>query len=632
MIFSRMPQRCLSYAAIIVGGLATALLLGKDLGWDALAYHLYAGFSAAEHRFGADYFAASSQGYLNPYAHLPFYLLLRHGAAPQLVVAALALFHLLNLLIIFEIGMFLNRRTDGRVAWIAVGLGVLLAFLNPVFILELGTSFNEISTSVPLLAGWYLLVREFAAPRRPWIALAGMLIGIAAALKLSNLMFTVTALPLLLMAPVSPRRRLQSVLVFAVAGLAGALLAGGWWAWQLWESFGNPLFPFFNQYFKSPDFINSPIQHQRFMPHGWLDAALRPFAMALPKGGIHIETVAPDLRYAALLLLLCLFGLKTMLRRWRHIDPIVPFQSQRALTALTASLALAWLAWLASSGNSRYFLAMASLTGVVLASLLVRFSAGRRFFAYGAAALLVLQGATVGSTAAHRWDPAGWGQAWFEFEIPPALREQPALYLHVSTLPASFLLPSLPAGSGMINLGGQVALAENRKIRALLDQHRGQVRVMRRARSDTTPKAVEFNYALIPFGLEADLDSCETIVYLHRGRPPAADSRMYYASCKTRPLRWSAVQLHDYALKKRRAETVFNRLELVCPQFFQPRGLPVEGDGIKFWRVYMNTDFIVRQFEDGHVDYRNELTFQAGELGHIEALERTMPAREQVCP
>jgi hypothetical protein len=632
MTASNRQMRWGSYALIVLAGQACALFLGKDLGWDSLAYHLYSGLSATENRFGVDYFAASTQGYLNPYAHLPFYLMLKHGAAPQLVVATLALFHLLNLLIVFEIGVLLNRRADGRVTWLAVGLGVLLAFLNPVFILELGTSLNEISTSVPVLAGWYLLVREFATQRRRWIAFAGILLGIAAALKLSNLIFTVTALPLLLMAPASWKVRLQSVLVFAAGGLSGSLLGGGWWAWQLWEAFGNPLFPLFNQYFQSRDFVTTPIQHQRFMPQDWLDAVLRPFMMALPKRGVHVETEAPDLRYAALLLLLCLFGLKMALRRWRESDPVAPFQGGRALSALTLSLVLAWAAWLASSGNSRYFLSMACLSGLVLASLLVRFSVGRRFPVYSIVALLALQAGTVGSSAAHRWDPAGWGKTWFEIDVPAPLRAQPNLYLHVGTLPASFLLPWLPTGSGMINLGGQYPLVENAKIRALLDKHQGQVRVMRRAKTDALPRAAEFNYALIPLGLEADLDSCETIVYLHRGRPPAADKHMYYASCKTRPLRWSAAQLQDYTVKKRRAENVFNRLELVCPQYFQPRGLPIEGDGVRFWRVYLNTDFMVRQFEDGHVDYRNDLTYVAGELGHIDALERAMSARAQVCP
>ena len=637
MAVSSKQLRMLTYAAIILGGLTTALLVGKDFSWDSLAYHVYAGYNAVEHRLGADYFAASTQGYLNPYAHVPFYLMLKHGFAPQLVVAVLALLHLLNLLIVYELACLLNRRANGELAWMPVVLAVLLAFLNPIFISELGNSFNEISTSVPLLLGWYLLVRGFALPRLGTVALAGMLIGAAAALKLSNLLFTVSALPLLLMAPASLRLRAQAVLVFAAGGLLGAIAAGGWWAWQLWELFGNPLFPLFNDIFKSPDVTTSAIKHYRFLPHSLADGLLRPFMMLLPKGGIHIETVAPDLRYAALVLLLCLLGLKWVLRRAPLVKlpqaaPFAPFQGQRALLALSLSLLCAWVLWLLASGNSRYFLSMSCLASVVLASLLVRFSPKIRFFAYGGAAILGLQAWATVVVADHRWSAAQYGHSWFELTIPEPLRKQPQLYLHVSVLPASFLLPFLPEGSSMINLGGQYPLVDNAKIRALLDKHGANIRVMRRARSDVVPNPSEFTYALLPFGLEADLDSCVNIDFLQRRAPQGDDGHFYYASCKVRPLRWSAAELAEYALKKRRFEAVSERLELLCPKYFQPRGLRSEGDGVKFWKVYVNTDIILRQFPDGKVDFRNDLTYQAGVIGNIETLAHTLPDKSAVCP
>ena len=42
----------------------------------------------------------------------------------------------------------------------------------------------------------------------------------------------------------------------------------------------------------------------RFMPDTWQDAVLRPIAMALPDGGVYVETIAPDLRFVFVLLLL----------------------------------------------------------------------------------------------------------------------------------------------------------------------------------------------------------------------------------------------------------------------------------------------------------------------------------------
>lgn len=631
-------RRFFSYALIVMGGVAAALYLGKDFNWDSLNYHVYAGYSALENRLTSDYFAASTQGYLNPYSHVPFYLMLKHGVAPQIVVAVLALFHVLNLLIVYEIASCLNKRQNGEIAWVPVYLAVFFAFCNPVFLTEIGNSFNEISTSVPVLAGWYLLIREFGAPRHSRIALAGVLIGMAVALKLTNLYFSVTALPLLLLSPTSWKARAQAVLVFACAGLLGGILAGGWWAWQMWEYFGNPFFPLFNHIFHSPDFTDEAIKHYRFIPDSFGELLLKPFMMTLPKRGVHIETTGPDLRYAALVLLLCLFGLKYVLSRmpigkWRHSDPFPAFQEQRTLFALTLSVLFAWGFWAVSSGNSRYFLPMSSLASVVLASLLFRFSGKLRFLAYSGVTLVVLQAATIGYANEARWTPVGWGKSWFELDIPAELRQQPSLYLDLEGPSASFLLPFLPQGSSMINVTGQYVVEENTRTRALMEKHRGQIRVMRYFSDAGKRDAGSFNYALARFGLEADMDSCLTIKFLQRIKAPIGDKYLHFVSCKTKPLQWSAARRDEFVAKKRRVDAVFDRIEALCPDLFQPRGLPTEGDGHEFWRIYPNTDMTLKQYGSGLVSFHNGFTNSAAvKLGTIEALEQAMPSKAKLCP
>ncbi len=630
-------RHILAYALIVVLGMAAAHYLGKDYNWDSLSYHVYAGYNAIENRLAADYFAASTQGYLNPYSHVPFYLMLKQGLAPQLVVALLALFHVLNLLIVYEIALLLNRRRDGTTAWVPVGLAVFFAFCNPVFILELGNTFNEITTSVPVLAGWYLLVREFHAPRRNWVALAGLLIGIAVALKLTNLFFSVTALPLLLLAPGSWKARAQSVLVFALAGLAGVLLAGGWWAWQIWEQFGNPFFPLFNNIFHAPDFTDGALKHYRFIPASFAELLLKPFYMALPNQGIHIEMVGPDLRYAALVILLALFAVKSVLGRpgvgkWSAAAPFPAFEGQRLLAALGLGVALAWGMWVLSSGNSRYFLPMSCLASVILATLLFRFTGRPRFLVYASVALVLLQTALAGFGSDRRWTPAGWGASWFELDIPPPLLKEPSLYLHLSALPASFMLPFLAPRSSMMNVSGQYVVKENARTRALMEKYRGRTRVMKRFSKDQFT-ADDFNVALVRFRLEADLDTCLSIRFVQRHGPGEADTYKYYISCKTKPLSWPAERFDAYLASKRRMDEVFGRLELMCPHIFQPRGLESEGNGKQFWRNYGNTDTVLEQHGNGLVTYRNVFTNKPEvKVGMIDVLEKALPAKAAVCP
>src|ERR1700678_480803 len=67
------------YFACVVLALISNYVLGKDMAWDTLNYHLYLGFSALNNRFGQDYFAAGPQSYFNPYIYAPFYYLARSG-------------------------------------------------------------------------------------------------------------------------------------------------------------------------------------------------------------------------------------------------------------------------------------------------------------------------------------------------------------------------------------------------------------------------------------------------------------------------------------------------------------------------------------------------------------------------
>ena len=46
------------YITCVTLALACNYVLGKDMAWDTLNYHLYLGFSALNNRFTQDYFAA----------------------------------------------------------------------------------------------------------------------------------------------------------------------------------------------------------------------------------------------------------------------------------------------------------------------------------------------------------------------------------------------------------------------------------------------------------------------------------------------------------------------------------------------------------------------------------------------
>ena len=101
-----------------------------------------------------------------------------------------------------------------------------------------------------VVAAWLLLAKAVRSGAWKAVAFAGALSGIAAGLKLSNATFAVAAVTMLAFLP---GRRLRGVVIYGVASAATFATVAAPWSWRLWSEFGNPLFPFFNHVFASPE-------------------------------------------------------------------------------------------------------------------------------------------------------------------------------------------------------------------------------------------------------------------------------------------------------------------------------------------------------------------------------------------
>jgi hypothetical protein len=93
------------YVACTAWALLINYAIGKEMAWDTLNYHLYAGFSAVNDRFSQDYFPAGPQSYLNPYPYVPFYALVSSGLSALQSASLLAIVHSLILWLTFELAL-----------------------------------------------------------------------------------------------------------------------------------------------------------------------------------------------------------------------------------------------------------------------------------------------------------------------------------------------------------------------------------------------------------------------------------------------------------------------------------------------------------------------------------------------
>jgi hypothetical protein len=613
------PYRWYVYAACMISAVTLNYVFGKEMSWDLVHYHFYAGFSALNDRFEQDYFAAGPISYLNPYAHVPFYVLVKLGLPGLAVGTVLAMIHSIVPILTYELACRVSPSHDRKGRFYFGVCVTILAFMNPILLQQVGSSFSDITTAALVLGGWLLLVQAILCPRVKLVILAAVLLGIATALKPTNGLYALGAFFLVAFLPLPFIGRIRNIFYFGATLGTSFVLTAAPWSYRLARVFGNPFFPLLNNLFKSPELPVASAKAYRFIPDSLTDALLRPFAMTGTDSMISEELQAPDVRYAFLFAVFLLTVLAFIIRSSAHtsIPPAtsVSKATTRALTGLGFAFTFDWIVWLSNSGNSRYFLPMACVAAVLAVALLFRLLPNHTLGRNGILlALFVAQGTALVLGAEYRWNQAPWEGPWFDVEVPEKLATQPNLYLSIGMQSNSFIAAFLPKGSGITNFAGGYPLgpdgATASRVRTMIALRAPHLRVLVAGdriyenSAQRLPRQSDVDDALRTFGLRLDMSDCETITV--RGMRPtvwrplgstiaappiAPGSKLrytsYLASCH---LVADTGDESSEMAARRAVDVVLDRLEDACPALFQPRRPQTEHINQVWLRIYGATD------------------------------------------
>ncbi|NVE01510.1 glycosyltransferase 87 family protein [Massilia sp. BJB1822] len=436
-------------AAILVPLLCglLSLAMGQDDGWDMRNYHLYNVYALLNGRVGGDISAAGFQSYFNPTLDIPYYLLTQWLPAP-LAGFAFGVLHGLNFLLVLGIArQLLSREAVGRPR-----LALLLAMagmLGAGFLSELGNSMGDNMTALLVLAAVYLLLRGWDAlaaadGRAVRLALfSGLLMGFGAGLKLTNATYALALCLAFIAIPTAFWRRVRLAFVFGLGVLAGMAATAGWWMFKMWQLFGNPLYPQFNNIFHSPLAMEGGVLDTGYVPKNLGEALLWPFIFTA-----HVSRVAEvplkQLIWPIVYLLFIGFAGVWLYQRLRRQHQPRPLGSRAAFVLLF--FALSYLFWLKLFGIYRYLIPIELLAPVATWLLLQRLFTGQvaRRWATGLlaiASLAVLPFVT--------WGHAGWAGRAFSAQVPAIAKPETALLLNVVPHPpmawmAQFFPPQMP--------------------------------------------------------------------------------------------------------------------------------------------------------------------------------------------
>ena len=187
---------------------------------------------------------------------------------------------------------FVRPRTEGALSF---GLSAtVLAFMNPVLLQQIGSSFSDITTTGLVLGGWLLFVQA-VRPRTTRIVVGAIVLGFATALKPTNSIYAVAGFILVAFVPLPILGRIRALFYFgAVLGISFVVTAAPW-SYRLAKCLETQCFRCSTIYSNLPTLRTSSSKAYRFIPDSLTEALLRPFAMSGTGGMIHEELSSPDI-------------------------------------------------------------------------------------------------------------------------------------------------------------------------------------------------------------------------------------------------------------------------------------------------------------------------------------------------
>ena len=454
-----------------------ALRRGQDINWDQLNYHIYSVYALLHQRYQLDIIPSQLQTYTNPFGNILQYLLIM-TMPPWIVSLLLAAIASVSVPLVYALTKATLDKDEGGSRGFRIFVAAISAagaLSSPIFLSEVGTTFNDYCGAVIILFALWLVARDDAVARA--YVIAGALFGIAVSLKLTNAVFVFGWAAAIV--AIETKQAVRGLLNSAIGFLASYLPIGGIWNAYVYSLFKNPLFPLYNHLFKSDAYAHVPMLDTRFKARSF-SAALE----YLPKLALGEPTTTElafrDIRFLVVALLLALALPRVLELRFASGQGAAPtiFNRKRSLFVLFFTM-ISLAAWLGLFGVERYAVLLEQLAPLVFLILLSLLCGSRRIFAQAGAMGILLIAATSKPTD---WGHVALSNDWYAIAAPAHLRENGILFIMLSGEPTAYVIPYLPETDSFIRIEGNMPLdpdvALGKSAKSKIDAHQGEIRTL----------------------------------------------------------------------------------------------------------------------------------------------------------
>lgn len=596
-------------SGVEIASLATLTLLiflwsyisGKDVNWDLVNYHYYGAYQLTSKALGHDFLAAGIQSYINPIGFLPFYYLSRTEIPSLIISFILTAIHSLNIIALWLLSKKLIPGTSSHTGIYRI-IGVSLGVSAPVFLTTVGSTFvDPIASALSLFSLYFLILNR----SRKTLFLSAILMGCAIGLKLTNLYLVPAFIITFLFLSINNGQLLISTFIAGLGAILGILAFHGYWSYQLWLEFGNPIFPFANKIFASPDFPLVSLHDARFQLGGWIDLILLPIRVMATESGIYTENISADIRLFVLLICSIAFLLfkKSPEKKFQNEHPLI---ANNYFSATIIFCTAAYITWLAGTTIGRYAISIFLIIGILIPALLCRITSKQKviFFSLVTLFLQLIHGVyTVGNL---KWQPTSWDGSWVNALVPEKLQKEKSMFLSVGIQTYSAIIPFMNKDSVFVNAVGQYTLPSgdniSERLKRMIEEWDGPFYVIAGVPSEIAtlppPGRIMQDFASImsPYGLSVAAGPCmhikldgNSIVSWANQEPRNGDNNRYFniLACPIEPT-VDAAATRKESLNPT-IEAALDFVEHVCHKQASPSPTYTIRGKDGWQRVYFNT-------------------------------------------
>jgi hypothetical protein len=450
---------------------AFVIVLGKDTSWDFRNYHWYGPYALFNHRLGFDVAVANHGSWYNPYLDIPFYWLATHTRS-WIALACLGAAQGANVVPLYLIGRSALRFADFK---LGAGALAILGQTGAQTLTEFGTTYYDNVMSVFVFSGLAILIcnrdilRSGQLGRVGMLALvAGFVTGCAMGLKLPEMPFCVGFVAALVALGGNWKHQSVRLLAGGVGGIAGFALFGGSWMLFVFHQTGNPLFPYFNEYWRSPLVLPAPYRDMRFVPTHFWRQILFPFYFSYD---YHVadDLGFQDIRVAIAYVTVPAAALMWLARRQSR-DPLT---EDRINLPLFAFAAASYFVWLRMFAIYRYIILLEMLAPLLIIAAVGLMPASRRARVI---ALGVLCFAVLVTVRSDFLEHAPLDDPYIQVALPPIPHPDHTMVVMTGDAPMGFIATQLPPQIPVLRIDGWMVQPRDgtlltRQMKSRVDAH-----------------------------------------------------------------------------------------------------------------------------------------------------------------